>query len=917
MRNPKPSHVIQACLNDYLPHNEKRVASWYNNEMEVQVMVSPIGGEPVERKNGVYYSNESTYQWYNFRIPKNANTDPIDNDIELRYPLEKHIEALGLTGWNWRQKKSIRVGFDFDSITGHAKGIGIDDDQLDKIKEKLMQVPEALVLRSTGGLGFHLYFEFNPQTLPETNNHTEHAALALACLKMISHQVGFDFQAGLDVGGGNMWIWHRKMTPQNKGLTVLKDNIYPDGTIAYMQVPQNWRLYIDVATRKRQKVRIEGVPDDEQDSVSNKAAAQKSIPLDNTHKRIITDLQQYYPNFSTVWIPDHQLLQTHTSALKMYFEARNASGSPLVGIFNTLSEGRNPETPNCFCFPLDGGGFRVVRFGKGTKEHDSWQFDRSGWTYTYYNQAMNFYRASAAYNGIEDDTAGFTFSTADSAISAVQAMGHKIEIPIELVDRKVTLRPHKGGKLLVEVENFKTDKDLDIVGWIKKRTKWIKIYNINIAPNPNELSIDFEDVDNSIRAVITTDNTLSGWHVKHEQGMWMPMAKDDARSKLKSVGYEDKTEAILGTALSKAWIHVNLPFREEYPGNRQWNLNAAQLRFDPQFDYDATEESLHPYWDLILTHIGSELDEYLVKLPWAQKNNIKTGKDYLTLWISCMIREPFEPLPYLFLYGIQNSGKSILHEAISILMTRGVMRADTALTNPNDFNGELAGAILCVVEEKDITRAGALAYNKIKDWVTSPSISIHAKYKQVFQQRNSTHWIQCANDKNSCPIFPGDTRITMIEVAELIPGSEVPKQILLTKLEEEAPYFLATLLNTSLPDLEHRLRVHIVATSNKDQMEDSNQSILVSFLEEKCFYAAGACVKWADFYALFASCLSGSDEKSEWTKSRVAGALPAKFPMGYYTGNCRHVGNISFIPTDNQSFVFICRDGKLIKKLEN
>jgi len=26
---------------------------------------------------------------------------------------------------------------------------------------------------------------------------------------------------------------------------------------------------------------------------------------------------------------------------------------------------------------------------------------------------------------------------------------------------------------------------------------------------------------------------------------------------------------------------VNLPFREEYPGDRQWHLDAAQFRFKP------------------------------------------------------------------------------------------------------------------------------------------------------------------------------------------------------------------------------------------------------------------------------------------------------------------------------------------------
>lgn len=906
---PKPSTVIKLCLANYLPHSERRVANWYNDEMEVQIMVDQGDGEPVEGKTGVYTDGMNT--WYNLRIPKNANSNAIDNDFDLRYPLENHVSGVGMTGWNWKQKKSVRIGFDFDSITTHSKGAGISDEQLAEVREKLIHVPEALVLRSTGGLGIHLYFEFDPISLPSTANHTEHSALAISCLKVISHRVGFDFQATMDVGGSNLWIWHKKMTTENQGLSILKNNVNPDGSRAYMQVPENWKQYIDVATRKRQKVRIEGVPEDEQDSIADKAAAQKAVPLTEIHKQVISGLQAY-TDFSTSWIPDHHLLQTHTYALQKYFQERKESGTPLIGNFETLSEGKDPSKPNCFCFPLDGGGFRVVRFGKGTREHTLWQQDRSGWTYTYYNQALNFFDASNAYSGLEDDKAGFTFSDANAAISAVQAMGHQIEIPEELADRKVILRQHKGGKLLIEIESLKTDKELDIVGWIKKRGKWIKVYNINVSSTKD--SVDFEEIDENTRAVITPNHTLSGWYIRHDQGMWMQLGKDDARSKLKSIGYE-MAEPILGQTISKAWIHVNLPFREEYPGNRQWNLNAAQLKFNPATDIDPEGDSQHPHWDLILDHIGKELDEYLIELPWAQRNGIRTGKDYLMLWIACMIREPFEPMPYLFLYGLQESGKSILHEAISLLMTKGVIRADTAITNTSDFNGELAGAILCVIEEKDITKAGAAVYNKIKDWVISPEISIHAKHKQVYQQRNSTHWIQCANLKTDCPIFKGDTRITMIQVSPLIPGTEIAKPLLREKLIEEAPYFLATLLNASLPDLEHRMRLPIVVTSNKDQLADSNRSVLEAFLDDKCFYVPGACVPFAEFCTLFLATLDEST-KEDWNRGRLYGALPNMYPIGSYTGNVRYIGNMSLTPADAQDFVFTCKSKKLVKNTE-
>ena len=48
-------------------------------------------------------------------------------------------------------------------------------------------------------------------------------------------------------------------------------------------------------------------------------------------------------------------------------------------------------------------------------------------------------------------------------------------------------------------------------------------------------------------------------------------------------------------------------------------------------------------------------------------------------------------------------------------MTRGYKRADVALQSSSAFNGELEGAILCVIEEIDMGR-DQQAYNRMKDW---------------------------------------------------------------------------------------------------------------------------------------------------------------------------------------------------------
>src|SRR5690606_1865596 len=116
--------------------------------------------------------------------------------------------------------------------------------------------------------------------------------------------------------------------------------------------------------------------------------------------------------------------------------------------------------------------------------------------------------------------------------------------------------------------------------------------------------------------------------------------------------------------------------------------------------------------------------------------------DYLRAIFASIIREPHQPTPYLFLFGPEDSGKSIFTEAFSLLVTKGVVKADRVFNSKNEFNGELVGCILAVIEERDTLSAEALA--RLKDYTTSLTISIRPMYRQAYQIANTTHWVQCA-----------------------------------------------------------------------------------------------------------------------------------------------------------------------------
>ncbi|MCA9072179.1 MAG: hypothetical protein KDA84_24805, partial [Planctomycetaceae bacterium] len=453
--------------------------------------------------------------------------------------------------------------------------------------------------------------------------------------------------------------------------------------------------------------------------------------------------------------------------------------------------------------------------------------------------------------------------------------------------RETFISKNKDGRIVAKVKAEKDEEPLP--GWGKSKGWLEKMFQYS---EEDKKEIDSSEIDELTRCLITPQGVETGWVLKSIQGDWNQHPVTRVMSALRSVGYsKDEADCMCGAATFRPWKIVNIPFGPEYPGKRQWNLGAPQLSMRP-----AAEEGPHPTWDRILNHCGEDLNTYLPNLGWAVESNILTGYDYLLTWIACMIREPFQSLPYLFLFSTeQNTGKSILHESISLLMTNGVVSADRALTNPSDFNGELANAVLCYIEEKDIGKAGATAYNKIKDWTTSPELWIRRMRTDAYKQPNTTHWIQVANNREACPIFPGDTRITVIHVNELEPGHEIPKSKLLALLKEEAPFFLRTLLNLTLPKVYGRLRLPVVDTWHKERSETSNKTSLENFIEERLFESPGEKILFKDFYEKFSEYLDG-DEKYHWSKQRVAKSIPEKIMYGVWGANRRHLFNVDWEP---------------------
>lgn len=877
------------------------LAALYTHDQEVQVNVAQDGGMRVDKTfSGRSYMawSDGVDEWKPIRIPRNAGTTPEYVDSPMTYDLSAHAEGIGMTGWDWKSRVSRWVAFDFDSIVGHSERHNrkSTDDELQQIRKLLQGVPWVSLRHSTGGKGLHLYIFVN--AVP-TENHHEHAALARSILGQLSAHVGFDFSSRVDTCGSNIWVWHRKMV-NTDGLLLIKDSV------PFEDIPNNWREHIPVIRGDRRKtlpqIVQKGTEEDLFDELTSKATQTELDEQHRAHIAWLNDNGAYW-----YWDQDRNMLVTHTwFLLKMHHDLG------LKGPFETISTGTERGTDhNCFAFPLRKGAWAVRRFTPGVSEHPSWSQDGAGWTRTFLNREPDFKTLANSNGGKERGAGGYTFADAKSALDTVISLGGEVTLPNNLMNRKAIVKQRRDGKLIIDVERDAEDPGMK--DWNVEGKKWEKVVTIrNTTPSEPELG-DFDEI---VRHMVTEEYKDAAFVIQ-VGNHWVEEPVDNIKKALKAQGHASPDiDVIIGSCVMKHWILTNVPFGDEYPGSRYWNRNSAQFLIKPNRDTD--KDQLHyPTWLKMISHLGAGLNEEIKSHPWCLNNGILNGGDYLKCWIASLVQFPLEQLPYLFFYSQeQNTGKTTFHEALSLCFTHGaVVPAKIALTSEASFSGELASAILCVIEEVDLGRGKgkSLAYNRIKDWVTAKTFQVHPKNKTPYSIPNSTHWVQTANNYTACPIFPGDTRITMINVEPIPPMELIPKRTFLQLLQKEAGDFLAAILTLDLPPSNDRLNVPVINTQFKDQASRLNTTLLETFIEEECFKIDGEWIKFSEFYDRFISWLGGADEKVNWTKHKVRNDLPPQYPYGAsYKDNQRFICNLSFqARTDEIKPKITTREGRL------
>jgi hypothetical protein len=890
---------VDTFLKNRLEHSPFLIPLW-SPELETQFMVYPGSNEADEadsdgdEESAIWTDGEQ--KWFSHRWPKNAWGDAHYKDKPLTFSPGVHIQAVGTTWWNYVQQRSVALAFDIDAVEGHSATTTTNtQEQLDQFLEAARSLPYITIIRSKSGNGYHVYVFFDPADQPVTRNHNEHATLAVCVLGKMSEDASFPFNEFIDVKGGNFWIWADKRGQH--GFELVQGAVHP------LRADElgDWQAAV-LATPNRPVV-VEGFTDSgEATTHTMQGGGFKVYPMEEAHKKILRELETL--GYAFRWFPEFNMAHTHTAALKILMENRLAAGSPLKGVFETASGGKDKSKPNCYITPRPKGAFRVARHGVSAAEHSLWETYEND-TWCFYNQEASVLRVLQKLGGHE---LVFSSGELEKALNLFgQTLGENhtdisVPIQIKLNRSKNIFTAHFSGDIL---DKSTGEPAKQFKNWQKKAKGYERLLPLRHDPKMYTQTV-LEGVDQYVRYLTTAQDNVLGWlhAVKHDR--WITNKNYEAGSAIVQQRYGPQlSNDIKASLVTNPWTLVHRPFEQEYPDDpdlRLWNRKAPQLKYTPSL-----EPGPHATWDYILGHLGNSLTPTIRETEWCSKWGIATGADYLRFWVACLIKYPFIPLPYLFFFGPQNTGKSTLFECFTLIFTPGsVKSAGNALMSQAGFNSELGGVVIAFIDEKNLSMSGKQAYERIKEWTMAETLTIHPKGLVPYEQPNTLHFIQVGNSIKNLPLEDGDTRVTAIEVNPFR-GEVIPKDKLFMKLREEAPYFLRTLITTSIPDQIGRTRLPVLDTAAKMDLQSMNQSDVERAASENLFCCPGSLVKVSEFYNSYRNyCMVGSlAVESAISVSRQMQTRSDLYLIGVGKGNQNYIANVSLERTTPHSEPYV------------
>jgi hypothetical protein len=738
--------------------------------------------------------------WANTRWPHKAGTDPHFHDWTLTFDPAKRITRIGTTWWNWETRKSVAVGIDIDVAEGHAEStVTVTQEQLSNLVDKLATLPYVTMVRSTSGRGIHVYVFFDENDQPVANTHHEHADNARRVLVKIETDLGISLSNHVDCVGSMFWLWANQLSADSFSLVVDGGRL-AGSAIAGIEVPEKARNFVAAVDWDSSKVT-------------------------ESHRSILQDIasQGYY----FLWKEDVGLCHTHTKAIEAVFRERAAAGTPLHGKFETSSRGSDPMTPNCFITPSGSGAFRVTRFGNGCQE-STWSYD-NGSNYTFINEP------TCPLTAVREVSTGIKKGRYQLDREGIEALAEMLgESFPSLPDRAEAVVNRDNTISLFTAEHSE--------GWTASGKSFEMKLKEKHKPDLSKEQL-LRKADTIFRFVLSPEGKPIGWYLKTQSG-WVEFHSWAEISTTVQQHFGDLWSLVKAMVMDNPWKLDFKPFAGEYPGDRKWNKDAPQFAVEPN-----VSGGDHPTIDKVFGHIGASLDKSVQEHPWCRKNGITSGKLYLQAWLASVIQYPDQILPYLFLVGPQASGKSVFHELMAMLFTCGVQDGGSALTSSAGHNHELANSVVVYLEEKDLSQERTQTYARIKEWVTSRTITVHRKYHTPYTQPNMLHFVQMGNHCSNLPLEDGDTRVVVIDVPAI--KEPVAKMIFEQQLKREIGSFLRTLLNTKIGEPCDRMRIPTITSPSKEDMLAAAMSGPIRACHQSLEQCPGAFVKLTDVYEAY------------------------------------------------------------------
>lgn len=737
-----------------------------------QIGVNPVMDWLDDCELQVNTHDHSPYFW---RSVKETTDEPIIKD-EPDW-IEEHAELIGSSGWNAIDQVSVFAGVDIDA-KDHA--VGCDTSTIEDIDAKVSTLKYAQLQKSKGGNGRHIFGKF-VRPLP-AKTRAEHRLNSERFVRQLEADTGLVLIGKnklADCFGGINWLWARSRNENSFAVVSAATECLPD------------ELPSVVPARKL-------------------FTGSNDVPQD-APKELILALNKL--GCAAIWQPDLGCLHTHPYGLKLVHKERN-----LPGRFETVSEGRNLSQPSVFYYPTGPWSGRVVRFGRGCKEHPSW--NHGEWTSCEFGTPLSFADSCKFHGGVLTEGGEYVLLLAKAAEVVFDVTCSRPTVP---GDRPATISKTDSG-IVIDVEKVKGEKCPE--GFRKHKRGWRLFVGAEVSINGQ--------VYCGVR-----HGAANEWFT-HLNDQLIARSKSDCISAL---SHKNDTKSVM-KAISKAAANPTPIVKVPYKGQLHegcLNPDAPQFCCKPQTT-PATRDQF-PTWATMFDHVGAYLTEYLTT-GWGAGHGID-GPRYIEIWLAIALRTPEVRLPFLAMFGDQLSGKSSFATAINVLVPGGVYQAAKQLRTDDKFDANLEGMPFVFVDEVNLSQQTKFEY--LKTWITESHGTVRAMYQAPRRVTNYTHWIQAVNRVEFLPVFDDVSRITALRLDVIPREKRINSDDFKARLRAEAPAVLRYLFDLPLPPGDGRLAIPAIQTDLKDvarsMTDDPMVEVVKGFVTEHCREGEGIRLK--------------------------------------------------------------------------